>query len=125
MPVILEDRVNASPAKRLLGHGWLYIPAVSCPIGGGMIKLGGGSTWAAVAVGAAPYALCALIYSVFIIGSLAAAARYLFSDADCQEAMARLITVLEEAVVSILTLTRAPRTDRNGAARSRRRTGGS
>jgi hypothetical protein len=58
--------------------------------------------------------LCAMIYSVFILGSPAATARYLVSDADCQEAMARLITVLEEAVVSILTLTRAPRIDRNG-----------
>jgi hypothetical protein len=85
-----------------------------------MIKLGGGSTWAAVAVGAAPYALCALTYSFFILVLLAAAARYLCSGADSQEAMARLIAVSEDAVVSILTLTRAPRADKRGTVRTRR-----
>jgi hypothetical protein len=105
--------VSATPAKRLLSHGWLYSPA-ACPIGGGMIKLCGGSTWAAVAVGAAPYALCAPIYLVFVLGYLAAVVRYLFSDADGQEAMAHLITMSADAVVSILTLTRAPRADRAG-----------
>jgi hypothetical protein len=30
----------------LLAHGGLYLPAASSPIGGGLIKLGQGSTWA-------------------------------------------------------------------------------
>ncbi|HEY5985648.1 MAG TPA: hypothetical protein VIV12_04585 [Streptosporangiaceae bacterium] len=96
--------MTARPAKRLLGHGWLYVPAVSSPVGGGLIKLGHGSTWAAVVVGTAPYAICALLYTVFVIGYLAAVARCLCAKSE-QEAMERLITVSANAVVSILTLT--------------------
>ena len=97
--------MNAHPAKRLLTHGWLYIPAVSSPIGGGLIKIGHGSTWAAVAVGVAPYAICAMLYVVFVIGYLAALTRYVCAKSGGQEAMERLITVSANAIVSILTLT--------------------
>jgi hypothetical protein len=97
--------VNANPAKRLLAHGWLYVPAVSSPIGGGMIKIGGGSTWAAVIVGTAPYAICSVLCLVFVLGYLAAVFRYLCAEVDGQEAMARLIRVSADAIVSILTLT--------------------
>jgi hypothetical protein len=97
-------RVSGRPAKQLLEHGWLYVPAVSSPIGGGLIKLGRGSTWAAVAVGVAPYAVCVLLYLVFVLGYLAAVMRYLCAGPDGQEAMERLITVSANAVVSILTL---------------------
>jgi|SRR6266851_738134 len=102
-----QDRrlpVTAGPARRLITHGWLYVPAVSSPIGGGLIKLGHGSTWAAASVGTAPYAVCALLYSIFVIGYLAAVLRYLCADAAGQQAMERLITVSANAVVSILTL---------------------
>ena len=92
-------------AKRLFSHGWLYIPAVSSPIGGGLIKIGHGSTWAAVAVGTAPYAICAMLYVVFVIGYLAALMRYMCAKSGGQEAMERLITVSSNAIVSILTLT--------------------
>jgi len=51
--------MTARPAKRLLAHGGVYLPAASSPIGGGLIKLGPGSTRAVVAVGMAPYAVCA------------------------------------------------------------------
>ena len=109
--------MNAHPAKRLLTHGWLYIPAVSSPIGGGLIKIGHGSTWAAVTVGVAPYAICAMLYVVFVIGYLAA-----LTKSGDQEAMERLITVSANAIVSILTLTttklppqaRQPSTARTG-----------
>ena len=60
--------MTARPAKRLLAHGWVYLPAASSPVGGGLIKLGQGSTRAAVAVGMAPYAVCALLFSVFAVG---------------------------------------------------------
>ena len=96
--------MSGGPAKRLLEHGWLYVPAVSSPIGGGLIKLGQGSTWAAVAVGVAPYTVCVLLYLVFVVGYLAAIVRYLCAGPDGQEAMERLITVSANAVVSILTL---------------------
>ena len=98
--------MTTRPAKRLLAHGWLYIPAVSSPVGGGLIKLGHGSTWAAVVVGAAPYVICVLLYTVFVIGYHAALLRYLCATSE-QEAMERLITVSANAVVSILTLTAA------------------
>ena len=97
--------MSTHPAKRLFSHGWLYIPAVSSPIGGGLIKIGHGSTWAAVAVGTAPYAICAMLYVVFVIGYLAALMRYMCAKSGGQEAMERLITVSANAIVSILTLT--------------------
>jgi hypothetical protein len=97
--------MTARPAKRLLAHGWLYIPAVSSPVGGGLIKLGHGSTWAAVAVGMAPYAICAFLYAVFVIGYLAALIRYLCVKSGEQVAMERLITLSANAIVAILTLT--------------------
>jgi hypothetical protein len=98
-------------SKRLVPvHGWLYASAASGPIGGGLIKLGHGSNWAAVGVGVAPYAICALLYSVFMIGYLAAVLRYLFSGPAGQQSMERLITVSANAIVSVLTLTgHAPR----------------
>jgi hypothetical protein len=72
-----------------------------------MIKLGGGSTWGAVAVGIAPYAICALMCFVFIVGYFAAVVRHLCAGSEGQEAMERLINVSANAIVSILTLTRS------------------
>jgi glucose uptake protein GlcU len=95
-------------SKRLLTRSWVYIPAVASPVGGGMIKLGRGSTLAAVAVSLAPYAVCALMLTVFMIGYLAALARYLWAQPEQQKAMERLIMVSANAVVSILTLTVPP-----------------
>jgi hypothetical protein len=97
--------MTARPARRLLAHGWLYVPAASSPIGGGLIKLGQGSTWAAVAVGVAPYALCALLFTVFVICSLGALIRCLCAKPEQQETRERLITVSANAIVSIMTLT--------------------
>jgi hypothetical protein len=96
--------LTARQARPLLASRWLYLPAVSSPIGGGLIKIGHGGTWAAVTVGVAPYAICALLYVVFVIGYLAAVLRYLCAGPDGQQAMARLIAVSASAVVSILTL---------------------
>jgi len=70
-----------------------------------MIKIGGGSTWAAVIVGTAPYAICSVLHLVFVLGYLAAVIRYLCADVDGQEAMARLIRVSADTIVSILALT--------------------
>lgn len=80
-------------------------PAASSPIGGGLIKVGQGSTWAAVAVGIAPYAVCALLFTVFVIGYLAALIRCLCAKPEQQEIRERLITVSANAIVSIMTLT--------------------
>jgi hypothetical protein len=82
---------------------WRHLPAVACPVGGGLIKLGHGSTWAAVGVGIAPYAICALLYVIFGLGYLAAVVRYLCAGPAGQQAMERLITVSASAIVSILT----------------------
>lgn len=102
-----QDRrspTTAGAARRLITHGWLYVPAVSSPIGGGLIKLGHGSTFAAASVGLAPYAVCASLYAVFVVSYLAAVVRYLCADAAGQQAMERFITVSANAVVAILTL---------------------
>jgi hypothetical protein len=99
--------MTARQAKRFLAHGWAYVPAASSPMGGGLIKLGHGSTWGAAAVALAPYAICALLLTVFMIGCLAALIRYLCAKPDEQQAMERLITVSANAIVSILTLTAA------------------
>jgi len=98
--------------RQLLARGWVYAPAAAGPIGGGLIKLGRGSTPAAVAVALAPYAVCGLLLLVFVIGYLAALARYLCAGPDGQAAMERLVVTSANAIVSILTLTCAapPRT---------------
>ena len=94
----------ADARKRLLARGWALVPAASGPLGGGMVKLGHGSTTAALAVALAPYALWALLLAVFVVGYLAAIARCIWRTGD-QEAMERMIMVSACAVVSILTLT--------------------
>jgi hypothetical protein len=91
--------------RRPLANCWLFLPAVANPVAGGMIKLGRGSTLAAVTVGLAPYAVFGFLLAVFAIGYLAAVARYLCSGPPQQEAMERLIVITASTVVSILTLT--------------------
>jgi hypothetical protein len=95
------------PARRLPARAWVYVPAACSSIGGGLIKLGHGSTWAAVATGMAPYALCALLLTVHALCHLSALIRYLCAKPEEQQAMERLITVSANAIVSILTLTAA------------------
>ena len=77
------------------GSRALSYPAASSPIGGGLIKLGQGSTWAAVAVGMAPYAVCALLFTVFVIGYLAALIRCLCAKPEQQEIRERHHSVSE------------------------------
>lgn len=91
--------------KRLLARGWAYVPAVSGPIGGGLIKLGRGSTEAAVAVGLAPYAIWGLLLTAFVIGYIATLLRYLCCKPEERDDAERFITVSANAIVSILTLT--------------------
>jgi hypothetical protein len=79
------------------------LPAVSGPIGGGLIKLGHGGTWAAVTVGVAPYAYCTVLCTVFAVGYLGTLFRYLCTGPSGQQAMERLITVSASAIVSMLT----------------------
>jgi hypothetical protein len=69
-----------------------------------MLKASGGSTWSAIVVATAPYAISALLCFLFAIGFLAAVGRYLCSNSDGQDAMERLIRLSANAVVSILTL---------------------
>src|ERR1700733_9751664 len=105
---VRRSSMTEPQAKRLLARGWAYVPAVSGPIGGGLIKLGRGSTLAAVAVGLAPYAIWAVLLTAFVIGYLAALLRYLCSKPEEHDAMERFITISANAIVSILTLTAAP-----------------
>lgn len=95
------------PARRLAACSWL-LPAASGPIGGGLIKLGHGGTAAAVTVAVAPYAVCALLYAVFVVGYLGALVRYLCAGTAGQQAMERLIATSANAVVAILTLSAIP-----------------
>ena len=97
--------VPAHSARRPPIDGWLRMPTACSPIGGGMIKLAGGPTWAALTVGAGPYVIYAMLYLPFMLGFFAAIARCLCSHADTRQAMERLITVSANAVIAILTLT--------------------
>jgi hypothetical protein len=112
----------AARSRRLLAHTWIYVPAVCGPVSGGLIKLDGGTTVAVVVVGVAPYAVWLLLLSVFVIGYLAALARYLWTGREGQDAMERLMVTTANAVVAILTLTAAspppPRIHRAGAERA-------
>jgi hypothetical protein len=94
----------ADARKRLPAWGLARAPAASGPLGGGLLKLGHGSTAAALTVALAPYALWTLLLSVFLVGYLAAVARCIWRTGD-QEVMERMIMVSAWAVVSILTLT--------------------
>ena len=58
-------------------------------------------------VGVYRWTICALLFTVFVIGYLAALIRYLCAKPEEQQAMERLITVSANAIVSILTLTAA------------------
>ena len=87
---------------------WYYVlPEVAAPLGGGLIKLGQGGTWAAVSVGLAPYVILATFYALFVIGYIPAVICYLCCGQDRQEAVDRLITTSANAIVSLLTLTPA------------------
>lgn len=88
--------------------GWYcLLPEVAAPLGGGLIKLGQASTWAAVSVGLAPYVIVAALYAMFVIGYVPALLCYLCSGRDRQDAVDRLITTSANAIVSLLTLTPA------------------
>ena len=89
------------PAKRVLPQSWLRIPGACCPIGGGLVKIGHGSNLAALVVGTAPYAICALLCCLFGIGYLFATFRYLCTGRSQQE----FIEISTTAVVSVITLT--------------------
>jgi len=87
--------------------GWYYLlPEVAAPFGGGLLKLGQASTWAAVSVGLAPYVILAALYATFVIvGYVPAVICYLFFGASGQDAGDRLIMTSACAIVALLTLT--------------------
>lgn len=92
------------PVKRIQAPGWLACSGACCPIGGGLIKIGHGSTLAAFALGSAPYVLCALVYCLFGVGFLFAALRYLWTGKPQLD----FISTWSSAVVSVLTLSPPP-----------------
>jgi hypothetical protein len=99
----------ATRSRRLPGRGWAaYLPAVSGPAGGGAIKLGGGSTTAAVAVALAPYAVYGLLLAAFLLAFVAALVRCIRAGPGGEEAMERLVNLSAAAVVSVLTLSAPP-----------------
>jgi hypothetical protein len=109
---------------------WCYqLPQVAGPIGAGLIKIGHASTWAAVSVGLAPYAIVAALYGIYILEHVPAAICYLCSGRDRQDAIDRLITTSTNAIVSLLTLTPAGkyciRTQQSDMPRLRALKGGS
>ncbi len=113
----------ARPAKRVLAQSWLQIPGACCPIGGGLVKLGHGSNLAALVVGTAPYAICALLCCLFGIGYLFATIRYLCTGRPQQE----FIEISANAMVSIIALTPTPSAGPAGHSRplpARQRAGG-
>jgi hypothetical protein len=107
---------------RRLNPGWFcLLPEVTAPMGGGLMKIGHASTWAAASVGLAPYVVLGALYAIFVIGYIPAVFCYLCSGHDRQDAIHRLITTSANAIVSLLTLTpadsvfsNAPRGDKPG-----------
>jgi hypothetical protein len=95
-------------AKKFLPNPWLFLPAVSGPLGGLMIKLEGGSVWVAAVVGAAPCAVFMLPYSAFVIGYVTVVAKWVCSGPKTPESMERLIAISANSVVAVLSLTRIP-----------------
>jgi hypothetical protein len=97
-------------------YGWCYLlPEVAAPIGGGLIKIGQASTWAAVSVGLAPYMIIAAMYTIFMLEHVPATICYLCSDRERQDAIDRLITTSANAIVALLTLTPADSSANRGA----------
>jgi hypothetical protein len=91
-----------------IGYGWCYLlPEVAAPIGGGLIKIGQASTWAAVSVGLAPYVIVAALYAIVMLEHVFSVICYLCSGRDRQDAIDRLITTSANAIVALLTLTPA------------------
>jgi hypothetical protein len=90
----------ATRSRRLPGRGWAAsAPAVSGPVGGGLIKLGGGSTTAAVTVALAPYAVYGLLLAAFLLAFVAALVRCMRAGPGGEAAMERLINLSAAAVV--------------------------
>lgn len=87
-------------------NSWRYrLPEVAGPVGGGLLKIGHASTWAAVGVSLAPIGVVAALDAIFMIGYVPAVICYLCSGPDRQDAMARLISTSANAIVALLTLT--------------------
>jgi hypothetical protein len=106
--------MTGNTRARRLNPSWYYLlPEVAAPLGGGLIKLGRGSTWAAVGVGLAPYALLAALYAAFIIGYAPAVICYLFFNEDKAD---QLITTSACAIVALVTL----KPPAGGSSRTRR-----
>ena len=109
--------------KRVQAPGWLALPSACCPIGGGLMKLGHGSTLAALLLGVAPYVIYVLVYCLFGVGFLFAALRYLWTGKPQQD----FIATWSSAIVAVLTLTAPKPPERVTAAskvpRAKDRTG--
>jgi len=107
MHVQIDDRqhwgatVPTRPAKRALTQSWLLIPSACSPLGSGLVKITHGSDLTALAVGIAPYTICALLCCLFGIGYLFAAFRYVCTGRSQRE----FIEIATNAVVSVFTLT--------------------
>lgn len=107
--------MTGNTRKTRLSPSWYYLlPEVAAPLGGGLIKLGQASTWAAVSVGLAPYVLLATLYAVFLIGYTPAMICSLYFADNKHEAAEQLITTTADAIVALLTLT--PPGNRNGGS---------
>ena len=69
------------------------------------MKLGGAATWLAASVALTPYAVCAVLCSVFVIGYAVALLRFVWSGSDGLDAMEHVLAMTANAIVGILTLT--------------------
>src|SRR5215472_189870 len=93
-------------------YSWRYLlPATGAPLGGGLMKIGHASTWAATSVALAPFAILITIYTFFAIGYVPAMICFLSSGRDQQDAQTRqdaiasLITTSANALIALLTFT--------------------
>jgi hypothetical protein len=98
--------VTRNTRTRRSAYSWRYVlPATGAPIGGGLMKIGHASAWAAISVGLAPFVILVVIYVFFAIGYLPAVICFLCSGRDRQDAIVRLITASTNAMVALLTFT--------------------
>jgi hypothetical protein len=98
--------MTKSTLERRTAFRWPYVlAAIAGPVGGGLIKIGNASTWAAVSVGLAPYVVAGALYALFMIAFIPAVLCYLFVGPDRQESIHRLIDTATDAIVCLLTLT--------------------
>jgi acetyl-CoA carboxylase alpha subunit len=99
--------MTVNPRTRRTATNWRFaLPEVTAPAGGALFKvIGHTSTWAAIGVGLAPYAVCMFRYAIFLVLQVSAEICYLCSSESRQEAIHNLMVLTTNSLVSLQILT--------------------